>query len=158
VADVAQIDAKLAKRIAGIIRMFTSDNPGDVAAATKALGRTLQGVNADVLFVVAERIEHPNERNDDDLQKLVDFGRELERKDIERERRRRYQAAHAPPQMPPAADMAMFCLRNVGKLNEWETTFITNIAAITRTSARPLTPKRQAHLEKIYLGLGGGFA
>jgi hypothetical protein len=54
---------------------------------------------------------------------------------------------------PPARDMAAFCYQNINDLNDWETEFITNMVSWTR--ARALYPKQQAHLEKIYLKLGG---
>jgi hypothetical protein len=50
--------------------------------------------------------------------------------------------------------MAAFCYRNIGRLsNEWEIEFAQNMASWTRV--RPLSEKQQAHLEKLYLKLGG---
>jgi len=61
---------------------------------------------------------------------------------------------HVTPQFPPARDMAMHCYQNIDELrSDWEREFITNMASWTRT--RPLSVKQQAHLEKIYLKLGG---
>jgi hypothetical protein len=57
------------------------------------------------------------------------------------------------PQFPSAADMAMYCYQRIDRLSDWEQEFITNMASWTRT--RPLSLKQQAHLEKIYLKLGG---
>jgi hypothetical protein len=57
VADLATIDEKLAKKIAGIVRRLASDKPGEVAVAVEAFGRTLQSAGADIIHAVAERIE-----------------------------------------------------------------------------------------------------
>jgi hypothetical protein len=58
-------------------------------------------------------------------------------------------------EFPSAQDMAIFCYQNIGKLkSEWENEFVTNMASWTRT-IRPLSPKQQQHLEKIYIKLGG---
>jgi hypothetical protein len=54
---------------------------------------------------------------------------------------------------PPARDMAAFCYQRIDDLNDWESEFTINMVSWTR--ARPLSPKQQAHLEKIYLKLGG---
>src|SRR6516225_4159699 len=56
-------------------------------------------------------------------------------------------------QFPSARDMAAFCYQRIDDLNDWETEFVTNMVSWVRT--RPLSLKQQAHLEKIYLKLGG---
>jgi hypothetical protein len=57
------------------------------------------------------------------------------------------------PQFPSAVDMAIYCYQRLDRLNEWESEFATNMVSWTRT--KPLSLKQQAHLEKIYLKLGG---
>jgi hypothetical protein len=74
------------------------------------------------------------------------------------EQKMRAQPHHGSPQsvavqFPSARDMAMYCYQRIDRLNDWEEEFITNMASWTRT--RPVFPKQQAHLEKIYLKLGG---
>jgi len=49
--------------------------------------------------------------------------------------------------------MAIYCYQRLDRLNEWESEFATNMVSWTRT--KPLSLKQQAHLEKIYLKLGG---
>jgi hypothetical protein len=153
VADVAPIDDKLAQRIASIIRMFISNVPGDVDAAMHGLKRTLKNTDADTIHAIAERIEHPNEINEADMQKLVDFGRELERKRAEQERHSR-QASNGLPQLPPAHAMALFCHERIDQLlKDNERDFINDM--VWKTRRRALSPKQQQWLEDIYLRLGG---
>ena len=61
-ADLAHIDDKLAKKIAGIVRRLASDRSGEVAVAVEAFGRTPQSAGADIIHAIAERIEHPGDK------------------------------------------------------------------------------------------------
>jgi hypothetical protein len=150
VTDLAPITPKLAN----LIRRLSSDQDGEVVATVRALIRTLQGIGADIHYV-ADRIEHSNNGafSESDMQQVYDAGIKV---GIEREQQR---AIYNSPinstlQMPSARDMALYCYQRIDELKrDWEHEFITNMASWTRV--RPLSPKQQAHLEKIYLKLGG---
>jgi hypothetical protein len=145
VTDLTPIAGTLAK----CIRMLASDKDGDVVAAWHAIIRTLQGIGADI-HDVAARIEHSGNGalSEQEMQEIYEGVRQVEQK------MRANQLQRIVPQFPPAADMAMHCYRNIDELkSDWKREFISNMAAWTRT--RPLSAKQQAHLEKIYLKLGG---
>ena len=149
-ADVAPIDDKLAKRIADIIRMFVTDKEGDAVAATQALGRVLQSVGPDVIYSVAERIEHPAVLGEEDMQKILDTGIAIGIKQAEQKTR----SNGGSPNFPRAYDMALYCQQHIDRLlRDKDREFIENMVTVARY--RTLSPKRQAYLEDLYLKLGG---
>jgi hypothetical protein len=147
VTDLASIAPKLAKSI----RLLASNRDGEVVAAVRAMIRTLQGIGADI-HDVADRIEHSNNGalSEAEMQEIFDAG-------VKEGVRRAGQARHAVrdvPQFPPAREMALYCYQHIDDLkSDWEIEFATNMASWTRL--RPLSVKQQAHLEKIYIKLGG---
>jgi hypothetical protein len=152
-------DCQRDKRLATLVRLFASNRPGEVETAIRKFASTLQNAGSDVVNDVAERIEHfgNGALNEAAMQEIYDAGiREGVRRT---EHKLRNQPRHSAPQgitvqFPPARDMAMFCFRNIDELkSDWEREFVTNMAGWTRV--RPLSLKQQAHLEKIYLKLGG---
>jgi hypothetical protein len=153
VTDLAPIAGKLAN----VIRRLASDKDGEVVAAARAMVRTLQGIGADI-HDVADRIEHSSNGalSEREMQELYDAGvKEGVRRVVQK---MRAQATHGAPQgvaiqFPAARDMAMYCYQRIDRLNEWEHEFVTNMASWTRI--KPLSLKQQAHLEKIYIKLGG---
>ena len=148
--DLVPIAGKLAK----LIRLLGSNRPGEVAATVEALNRTLQTVGADI-HDVADRIEHSGNGalSEHEMKEIYDAGI----KEGARREKVRSQAAHGAPglaiQFPSGRDMALYCYQRIDRLNDWESEFITNMASWTRI--KPLSLKQQAHLEKIYLKLGG---
>jgi hypothetical protein len=152
VTDLTPIAEKLAK----VVRMFGSDNPNLRAEAWKALVRTLKTFGAD-FNDLGDRIEHAGNGalTEAEQQEVYDAGIK------EGERRTEYLRGQSQPryhgalqlQFPPARDMAAFCYQRINDLNEWESEFTINMVSWTRV--KPLSPKQQAHLEKIYLKLGG---
>jgi hypothetical protein len=152
VTDLAPIAEKLAK----VVRMFGSDNPNLRAEAWKALVRTLNTFGAD-FNDLGDRIEHAGNGalTEAEMQEIYDAGIK------EGERRTEYLRSQSQPryhgalqlQFPSARDMAAFCYQRIDDLNDWESEFVTNMVSWTRV--KPLSLKQQAHLEKIYLKLGG---
>lgn len=147
--DLTPIAGELAKRL----RLLSSDKDGEVVAAWRAMVRLLNSIGADI-HDVADRVEHAGNGalNEAEMQEIYDAGKkEGVRLTEQKLRSRAYQGT---TQLPPARDMAMFCYRNIDELkSDWEREFVTNMASWTRT--RPLSLKQQAHLEKIYIKLGG---
>jgi hypothetical protein len=152
VADVAHIDDKLAKRIADLIRQLTSDRPNVIDMAVQALGRTLQKAGPDAIHIVAERIEHPNEISEADMQALIDEGIGIGEKRAEQKRR----ARNAPPELPDARTMTLFCYQRLDQLDDWYQQFIPNILVKRVQRGIPLSPPQQSKLEEAYIRLGGG--
>jgi hypothetical protein len=151
VPDAAIIDTKLAKKIAGTVRLLTSNKSGDVDAAAQAFARILQRAGNDVIFAVAERIE--NESNgkltDAEMQEIFDAG-VVHGKKLGAQAQAQSQQAHA--QLPSAYTMANFCFERQDRMNDWERKFIINILPWSRQG---LSPRRQSKLEDIYIRLGG---
>ena len=145
----------VAGKLANLIRLLASNRDGEVVAAAHALTRTLQGIGSDI-HDLADRIEHSGNGalNENEMRQLFDAG--IKEGIRLTEQKMRSQPNHqmvGAPQFPSARDMALFCYRQIDRLNDWEQEFITNMVAWTRV--KPLSPKQQAHLEKIYLKLGG---
>jgi hypothetical protein len=141
----------IAPKLANFLRLLASDKDGEVVAAARAMVRTLQGIGADI-HDVADRVEHSGNGALSEAKMQEIFGAGI-KEGIRRSGQARH-AVSAAPQFPSARDMAMFCYRNIDELDrDWEREFVTNMASWTR--ARPLSVKQQAHLEKIYIKLGG---
>jgi hypothetical protein len=145
------------KRLATMVRLLTSNRPGEVETAMRKFASALQNAGPDVANDIAERIERRSNGalNETAMQEVYDEGI----KEGARREKLRSQVSHGAPQgmtvqFPPARDMAMFCYRNINELrSDWEREFVLSMVSWTR--ARPPTSKQQPHLEKIYLKLGG---
>lgn len=160
-ANPAPFDEDLATKIAAMVRLLLSDKTGEAAAAAQMLPRTLRNAGTDVVNKVAELITSPFDENtpgnNGQLPEAV--MKEVYAAGVEEGLKRARQSninSTGTVAMPPARDMAAYCYQRLDALNDWERDFIVNITGVTRTlMGRPLSPKRQAHLEKIYLKLGG---
>ena len=151
--DLTPIAGKLAK----LVRMFGTKNPSERAVAWRALIRKLDTFGAD-FNDLGDRIEHAGNGalSENEMREIYDAGIKEGARQVEQKMRNQAShgaLGHGTPQFPPARDMAMFCYQHMNQLNDWEEEFVTNMASWTRT--RPLSVKQQAHLEKIYLQLGG---
>jgi hypothetical protein len=147
--------APIAPKLANFLRLLASDKDGEVVAAVHAMVRTLKGIGADI-HDVADRIEHSSNGalSEHEMQEIYNAGIKEGARQVEQKMRRQAPSPRGPSQFPPGRDMAMHCYQNINELrSDWEREFVTNMASWTRT--RPLSPKQQAHLEKIYLKLGG---
>jgi hypothetical protein len=149
VTDIAPVAGDLAK----CIRLLASDKDGDVVAAWRGLIRKLKSIGADI-HDVADYIEHAGNGalSEHEMQEIFDAGVKEGARQVEQNMRAN-QLQRIVPQFPSAADMAMYCYQRIDRLSDWEQEFVTNMASWTRT--KPLSLKQQAHLEKIYLKLGG---
>jgi hypothetical protein len=146
VTDLTPIADTLAK----CIRRLASDQDGEVVNTVRAMGRVLQGIGADI-HDVADRIEHAGNGalSEREMQEIFDAG-------VKEGLRRAARSNNgiSTVTMPPARDMALFCYQHIDKLtSDWEHEFIINMASWTRV--KPLYPKQQLHLEKIYIKLHG---
>jgi hypothetical protein len=148
----------IAPKLANCIRRLASDRDGEVVAAAAAMIRLLKTIGADI-HDVADRIEHSGNGalNEAEMQEVYDAGI---KEGIRRvEQKMRSQAPHASygspgsPQFPAPVTMAFYCYERIGRLNEWEQEFATNMMSWTRR--RPLSVKQQARLEELYVKLGG---
>jgi hypothetical protein len=143
----------IVERLVKYIRLLASDKDGEVIAAARALERALKGIGAD-FHDLADRIEHPvGELSEAEMQKIynagVQEGRRLE------QRARAATRFNGEVSFPSPESMALYCYQRKDNLHsEWELEFVTNMAVWTR-SARPLSPKQQMNLEKVYIKLGG---
>jgi hypothetical protein len=129
VTDLAPIAGKLANSILWL----ASDKPGEVGAAVQAITHALKGIGAD-FHDLAARVEQPNgDLSDTEMEKLYTAGIEEGRRLEKRERASQYNGA---PHFPSPRDMALHCYQNITELrSEWETEFVVNMAAWTRTAA-----------------------
>jgi hypothetical protein len=148
--DLSSIAEKLAK----FVRLLASDKDGEVVAAARSIDRVLKSIGAD-FHDLAERVEHKTGAlSQAEMEQIYNAGI---KEGIRQEKQARAVAirSNGPLDFPSAQDMAMHCYQKITSLkSEWEVEFVTNMAAWTRTP-RPLSPKQQAHLEKIFIKLGG---
>ena len=136
--------------VKSLILLLGSKDENAVRNAARALVVRLPGIGGD-LHKLAELVDYLGAGP---LYTETDMKQVWEAAIKQREQQRAANNVRHVPQFPPARGMATFCYRNIDELNDWERDFITNIVTVTRL-LRPLSPKRQAHLEKIYLKLGG---
>ena len=150
--DLAPIDEKLAKKLAGIVRLLASNRQGEAAAAMQAFGRTLQSAGADVIHSVAERIEHPGDKlSDAEMQEILDAGIKI---GLQKAKQQQNGHAGATLQMPSARVMALWCYEHIDELHdEKDREFVRSIVSWTRR--REPTPRQQPWLEDIYIKTGG---
>jgi len=144
----------IAKDLAKLIRLLASDKDGEVVAAWHGVIRKLKSIGAD-MHDLAERIEHPvGELSQGEMEKIYNAGfADGQRR--EKQDRAVARGNGSALNFPSPQDMAVFCYQNRANLkSEWEDEFVANMAAWTRT-VRPLSPKQQMHLEKIFIKLGG---
>jgi hypothetical protein len=147
VTDLDHIDDKLAKKIAGTVRLLASDRPGEAVAAIQAFGRILQGAGVDVVHCIAKRIEHPGDTlNDAEMKAIFDAGVAEGLKQAKRQMR--VNGAY-----PSSHDMALYCRQRNHQLREKEQRFVNDMAA--RSLQRALTPRQEEWLKAIFLRLGG---
>lgn len=144
----------IAGKLANFIRLLASDKDGEVVATARAIIRTLQGIGADI-HDVAARIEHSGNGalNEREMQEIYDAGIKEGVRQVE-QKMRANQPQRITPQFPSAADMALYCYQRIDRLNDWEQEFATNMVNLTRRQY-PLSIKRQARLEELYVKLGG---
>jgi len=149
VTDLKPISSKLAK----FIRLLASDKDGEVVAAARSVDRVLKSIGAD-FHDLADRVERPGgEISDKDMEKIYQAGVQ-EGQRMEKQARAVARNNGSSANFPSAQDMAIFCYQRKANLrSDWELEFVDNMASWTRT--RPLSPKQEAHLEKIYIKLGG---
>jgi len=144
----------IAKDLAKLIRVLSSDKDGEVVAAWRGVIRKLLTIGADI-HDLADRIERSvGEISEQEMEKIYQAGISEGRR-LEKQARAVAVRGNGPVEFPSARDMAMFCYQNKAKLrSDWENEFVVNMAGWTRT-IRPLSPKQQQHLEKIFIKLGG---
>ena len=152
----------IAEKVAKLVCQFDSNNANQRAMAWKALVRALSTFGADFRDL-GNLIEKAGKNGngefkytESDMQAGYEAGiKEGERRAAylhSQNSRGQFRGA-AQLLFPPARDMAAFCYQNIDDLSDWEREFTINMVSWTRV--RPLSPKQQAHLEKIYLKLGG---
>lgn len=144
----------IAGKLAKYIRLLASDKDGEVVAAARTMERALKSIGAD-FHCLAERVESPSgEVSETEMEKIYSAGIAEGRRLEKQARDLSHMNYNGKPQFPSGKDMAIFCYQKLDNItSEWEHEFITNMASWTRT--RPLSAKQQAHLEKIYVKLGG---
>jgi hypothetical protein len=143
----ASIDDKPAKKIAGILRLLTSNKLGEAAAAMQALQRTLQSASADVIYALAERVEGGSGLTDDEMQEIFDAGVTAGRKQAKQ------QLGLNGAVFPGCHEMALWCRQQDDRLRSKEREFLNDVSA--RSLWHPLTLRQEEWLKAIFLRLGG---
>jgi len=152
VPNAATFNKDFAKRLANTVRRLTSNMPNEVDTAAQAVARILSGASRDTIFGIAERIENESngKLNDAEMKEIFDAGVEHGKK---LGAKVQAQTQQAQAKMPPAYDMATYCLERINQLNNKHHDFIEKMARTTRHWAP--SPKQQAYLEDLYIQLGG---
>ena len=145
---------KLAKKLAGCIRLFTSDKDVEIDAAARAIERTLKAAAKDVLHALADRVEQPNgDLNEAEIKKVYAAGYSAGQRDAEVRHFGSVDFRHIDG-TPNWEAMALFCQEQGDRLkNDKERQFVNEMAE--RTTWREPTEKQGKWLLSIFRRLGG---
>jgi hypothetical protein len=150
-ANVNDILAPIAKKLAAPLRLLSSNRDGDVIAAGRAIIRMLKGVGADI-HALAERIEKPSAggRTNAEMKKLYDAGYAAGTRDAEQHGNIDF---HNVDGTPERHEIARFCQQHSDRLRMQEKTFVNEMAS--QTVWREPTEKHAKWLRSIFHRLGG---
>lgn len=145
--------APIAGRLARLMRMLSSDKPGEVVNAASAMIRTLRSAGADI-HVLADLIQKPSNGNgkisEKDMRVLYEAGY---RDGLAAAEEKKFNGGDFRGIDISPHEMALFCQERSRRLSDCEEEFINSVAA--RTVWRAPTEKQEKWLKSIFLRLGG---
>lgn len=154
---MSSLNEPIAKRVAKLFRLLASDFDGEVLSAVRRMKHqlTAEGLSFnDIATVIENANGEIEERKYSDTDAAIIFARGMDKGRNEAARER-----EAPPEFydadghPRWNEIALFCQKSVGRLNDWEREFINNMAG--KTLYREPTPKETKHLLAVFVRLGG---
>ena len=156
---MSALNEPIAKRIAKLFRMLSSDYDNEVLAAVSRM-KTLfkaEGLSfSDIATVIENANGEIEEKNYSDTDAEIIFTKGVEKGRAEEARKR-----EAPPEFydtdgqPRWYEIAVYCQQNSTQLrNEWERNFVNDIPGRIIKFGKP-TEKMIPHLLAIFVKLGG---
>jgi hypothetical protein len=158
---MSALNEPIAKRIAKLFRMLSSDYDNEVLAAVSRM-KTLfkaEGLSfSDIATVIENANGEIEEKNYSDTDAEIIFTKGVEKGRAEEARKR-----EAPPEFydtdgqPRWYEIAVYCQQNSTQLrNEWERNFVNDIPGRIIKFGKP-TEKMIPHLLAIFVKLGGHY-
>jgi hypothetical protein len=154
------LNEPVAKRIARLFRMLSSDFDGEVLNAVVMMKKLFAAEKLtfhDIATVIESCNGEIEERKYSDADAEIIYARGVEKGRVEEARKQQ-----APPEFynadgqPRWNEIALFCQKNERRLrDEWERTFINDMAG--KTLLREPTEKQAKHLLAIFIRLGGRY-
>jgi hypothetical protein len=158
---MSALNESIAKRIAKLFRMLSSDFDGEVLNAARMMKQHLaaEGLNfSDIATVIENHQGEIEEKKYSDADAEVIFARGVEKGRVEEARKQQ-----APPEFydtdgsPRWNEIAAFCQQNSNRLrSDWERTFVNDMAGNLIKWGEP-TGKQAKHLFAIFAKLGGKY-
>jgi hypothetical protein len=156
---MASATQKQAKKLASCVRLLSSDNTSEVAAALKGVERTLRGiVNTPAeIHALADHIEGLNNNdggnlNREEMKRIYDRGYSDGKRDGENKRFGSQDFLNIDG-TPHWLEIAKFCQQNNQRLKPSEARFIDSVTA--QIVWREPSEKQQKWLLSIFYRLGG---
>src|SRR5262245_46697499 len=126
---LAMLDDRQAKRIACVMRLLTSNQPGEAQAALQALGRLLLQAGASIINDVAERIEKSTGLSDAEMKKLYTAGYEEGVRAVEAKQVFDEDGFTDAMRLPSSHEIARWCQQRSERLSERQRKFVDEVAA-----------------------------
>jgi hypothetical protein len=147
------MSSKLEGRIAQLIRLTSSDQEGEVAAALHAIMRTLKSTDAANIHALADRLENGNDLSQADMQKLYEAGYAAGVQAAER-RHHGSDDFHNADGKLAWETVALFLQRNKDRLDAKHHEFVDDMASRTAWGHEP-TERQHRYLHSLFYKLGG---
>src|SRR5262245_19888419 len=142
-----QLDDDMVNKLAAMLRMIAGQAL-EADNALMGLKRVLQQCGQDLADAIVRRLEQMSEA---DYQAILDEGIKIGRQEAQAAQAGQQSNGHGA--LPSPHDMATYCYEHIDDLGEREREFVADMMSWTRR--RPLSPKQQNWLEKLYFRLGG---
>ena len=157
---MSTLNEPVAKRIAKLVRMMSSDFDGEVLSANARLKSLLKEERLsfhDLATVIENCNGEIEERKYSDTDAEMIFARGVDKGRKEEANRKDLPPAfYDSDGQPRWNEIALFCQKNVARLRgEWERTFVNDMAG--KTLLRSPTEKQAKHLLAIFVKLGGTY-
>jgi hypothetical protein len=136
--------APIAKQLGKFIRLFSSDQDGEVVAAARALIRTLRNAGLDI-HTLAETVETKT-WTDEEAREMFQRGLVRGREEAESKQPVKFHNVNGEPDWPAIAEA---CLEHRIHKSATESEFCAAMLRCCECGGEP-TPKQAAWLQKIY--------
>jgi hypothetical protein len=141
----------VANRLAGLIRMLSSPNEGEVVAAARAMLRMLKTAGSDI-HALADHVANNGNISEAEMQRVLDAGIQIGMRRTEARLNGSGNFRNADGR-PDWHEIARYCQLNIARLDAKQHQFVNNMAS--RTVWHGLTERQQKYLYSLFCQLGG---
>jgi hypothetical protein len=159
VLAMSALNEPIAKRIATLFRLLSSNHEGEALAAIAAMKRLFAAKRLsfhDIATVIESCNGEIEEKKYSDADAQIIFN-----KGVEKGRKEEARAHEAPPEfhdadgLPRWSEITLFCQKSTARLTAWERGFIDSVAG--QLLWKPPSEKQAKHLLAIFVKLGGHY-